>query len=40
MLAAVLMVPDIVVGVNDTSPAALMANVPLHAMAKLNVFPE
>ena len=34
------MVPDIVVPVNETLPVALIPNVPLHVMAKLNVFPE
>jgi hypothetical protein len=40
MLAVVLIVPDIVVGVKETLPVALIANAPLHVMAKLNVFPE
>jgi hypothetical protein len=40
MLAFVLIVPDIVVAVKDAVPVALIANAPLHVMAKLNVFPE
>ncbi len=40
MLAEVLMVPDRVVAVKETSPVALIANVPAHAIEKWKVLPE
>ncbi len=40
MLALVLMVPDMVVSVNETLPLAVIPKDPPHVMAKLNVFPE